>query len=446
MLALWLMSAVASAELLRVPEPVYGGTVALHVQGATDAPPVVLIHGLGPNASADWDAVVAALAGRWRVIAVDQPGFGASSRGNQLYSPANQARAIAAAVSRIERRPYALVGHSFGAAVALALADMQPDAVSRLVLVDMAGVLHRAVYSAQLSYLAAEYFTGLPASGDGPLGDIVRGLLRQAERLPVDPDWLLLPWARERLLGGDPNAIAAYALVAHDFGPALARLRKPLLLIWGSEDRLAPLRTAKAVASAVPGARLVVFSGVGHTPMREAPESFLSVLRAELEGDAPGLAYAQTPASPSSGRVLHCGDGERLQASGTIARILARGCAQLSVEGGNVGFVDARDSRIELTNVHLHEGMTLVGGSLELTGGSLRCAAGCTASAARIDAAGTQLVLPVIRNDGQAPTTLALSVVTVRSREALAPVHNLLELAPATEWRGPVAETAQGAP
>ena len=236
----WL--ALDSARQHRVSEPVHGGQVVVYEAGSRRKPTVVLIHGLGQNGARDWAEVIPTLVADYHVLAVDQPGFGASDQANRLYSPDNQARAIHAALEAFAPDSFVLVGHSMGAAVSLAFAEFYPRRVRRLVLVDMAGVLQRSAYAEFLSRLGAQYFTGLRPGDDSWFGGVVRGVLRQAERMPVDFGMVLQSeWMRERFLGANPNAIAAYALVERDFSAALRGISVPTLLIWGADDPVAPL-------------------------------------------------------------------------------------------------------------------------------------------------------------------------------------------------------------
>ena len=113
----WLATPNAVAEY--VEDPVFGGRVALYRAGPRSAETVVLVHGLGKMAARDWSTLVPALAERYQVLAIDLPGFGYSDKGNHHYSPDNFARVLDAAVRRHAPRPFALIGHSMGGAVAL---------------------------------------------------------------------------------------------------------------------------------------------------------------------------------------------------------------------------------------------------------------------------------------------------------------------------------------
>lgn len=143
-------------------------------------------------------------------------------------------------------RPFTLIGHSLGAAISLGYAAAYPQRVKHLVLVDMAGVLQGAVYADALarSALGAQGVTG------GAVDSLLRTLLQKMSDMPVDRQAVLQsPVLRQKILRGDPNAIAAFALANHDFSRALRGIRAPTLLVWGADDLIAPLRTGQVAAS-----------------------------------------------------------------------------------------------------------------------------------------------------------------------------------------------------
>ena len=242
----WIKAPGATAEL--VPETMFAGRVALYragPPGATES--VVLVHGLGKAAARDWTHVIPALAQRYAVYAVDLPGFGYSDKGNHHYSPDNLARALDTVLTpRIAGR-FTLIGHSMGGTVALAYAATYPSRVRRLVLVDVAGVLHRSVYAEFLGRVAAQRALGL----DSPwFESVVRAIQLRAENWPVRGDLVLeRAGVRQRMLRGDPSAIAAFAMVEHDFSASLRAIVAPTLIIWGADDTIAPLRTGQALAA-----------------------------------------------------------------------------------------------------------------------------------------------------------------------------------------------------
>ena len=425
----WLQGGNATAEPVR--ETVFGGQVMVYRAGppASQETPVVLVHGLGQNGARDWSRLVPALAGRYAVYALDLPGFAQSDKGNHLYSPDNLARVIEEAIGSRIGAPFTLVGHSMGGAVSLAYTARYPQRVARLVLVDAAGVLHRSVYADFLARANAQR-----ALGESQLLDtVLRAIQLRSERLALPTDLVLgIPAARQRLLRGDPNAIAAFALVEQDSSAALRAIRAPTLLIWGTGDSVAPLRTGQALASTIAGARLAVLEGVGHTPQQEAPERFNPLLLGELDGrQAAAPPYALRRARPQGERVGRCAPGAQ-EFRGDYARLELENCSGALVSDARIGVLRAANAAVRVVNSHILDGIEASASRLELTGGS---AGGDIAlDASSLDAAGVRFEpggAALVRNSGAVPAVLRSSVSeVVRPGEATRYLHNIYQLAP----------------
>ncbi|RMH44351.1 MAG: alpha/beta fold hydrolase [Deltaproteobacteria bacterium] len=245
-------------------------------------PAVVLIHGFGSSLDI-WDGVIDALRADHRVLALDLKGFGWSSRPPGDYSPAAQARLVLALANARGIDRFSVVGHSWGASVALALALAAPDRVDRV-------ALYSAwVYEEQLPSLFL--WARAPVLGEALFSLVYRE--RIADRVAYayyDPE--SVPQARvdavEELFRRPGTTAAALAAVR---GQRYARLqrhykdvRQPVLLIWGREDRVARLPFGERLAGDLPNARLVVVPRCGHIPMREAAAATTRALVAFLAG------------------------------------------------------------------------------------------------------------------------------------------------------------------
>ena len=115
--------------------PVEGGVMHYVVTGATDAPTLVMIHGIAGQLQHFTYAMVGLLKGDFRVIAVDRPGCGYSTlTSGDGASLGDQARMIDALLAELEVEQAVLVGHSLGGAVALRMALDHPDRVGALAL------------------------------------------------------------------------------------------------------------------------------------------------------------------------------------------------------------------------------------------------------------------------------------------------------------------------
>ena len=122
--------------------------VSVHYQDQGQGPAVVLIHGYGASL-ASWAGVAPVLATTHRVIAVDLKGFGWTTRPEGDYSPAAQAALVWHVLDKLGVADVAIVGHSWGSSVALAMAVAHPERTRglRLVLAEVReGLQHHAAF------------------------------------------------------------------------------------------------------------------------------------------------------------------------------------------------------------------------------------------------------------------------------------------------------------
>ncbi len=272
----------------------------LHYLTGGDGPPVLLIHGLGSSASVEWRLNLHALASRHRVLAVDLPGFGRSAKPRIEYTLDFFVGRVAAFLAALDVSRVAVVGASLGGRVAAGLALQEPERVIRLCLVDALGFGSPSRHWAYTAMI-------VPGLGELMMRSVALGIRRLPPRL-VRRLWAaylrrprhyvgLLPDAHlrdARTLLREPGFRRAYlgtlralargrARREHLLADAeLACLRVPTLLVWGAEDRLFPPAHARAAARRIPGARLEVFPGCGHTPQLEDAARFNAVVGAFL--------------------------------------------------------------------------------------------------------------------------------------------------------------------
>lgn len=108
----------------------------IHAPQSGDGPPVVLLHG-SASSSSQWRSMIGHLEGRFNVITPDLPGYGKTASAGSAQSLSETARLLLPVVSQ-QTQPVHIVGHSFGAAVALKFASMFPGSVLSLILIEPA--------------------------------------------------------------------------------------------------------------------------------------------------------------------------------------------------------------------------------------------------------------------------------------------------------------------
>jgi pimeloyl-ACP methyl ester carboxylesterase len=245
-------------------------------------PPLVLVHGAaGDHQRWDMGGVRQALEARRTVCAVDRRGRGASGEGAE-YRLELEFEDVAAVVRSIEG-PVDLLGHSFGALVALEAA-LRAGNLRRLVLYEPAILVGPGPASPPGVVSRME---GLVADGD-PEGALVL-FLREIARLTegeIDalreaPSW---PGrvAAAHTLAREERAVDGYVFEPGRF----SGLTTPTLLLTGSESEPLYAEAVRRVAEALPDSRTVVFQGEGHVAMNTAPEKFVREVLGFLEEEA----------------------------------------------------------------------------------------------------------------------------------------------------------------
>ena len=236
-------------------------------------PAVVFLHGAGMDHSV-WALLARAFAHRgFSVLAPDLPGHGRSA-GAALASIAALADWTAALIEAAGLPAARLIGHSMGALTALETAARDPQKITGLGLIAAAGAVP---VSADL--LAAA------KAGDHAAIDMVaiwgngyRATLGGCEA----PGLWMLGGAERLLERARPGVLFADLSACNDYQDGLAAAEKvtvPTVLILGSRDLMIPAKAGKALAAAIPGARLTVLEGAGHLLMSERPNEVLAALR-----------------------------------------------------------------------------------------------------------------------------------------------------------------------
>jgi pimeloyl-ACP methyl ester carboxylesterase len=251
--------------------------------GSPTAPPVVLLHGITGHART-WDDEARLLAGRYRVLALDQRGHGDSDPAPDAdYSDAALLGDLTAFVDALALPRVTLVALSLGGRVAINFAGRHPDRVERLVVVDIGPEIAPAGRArvGTLMATAPERFESLEdvvthLRTNAPL--YTEPMLRHRAQHAVRP----LPgggltWKYDRALR---EAIRQGRMrVPADLWPQWCAIACPTLVVRGATSDVLSEETSKRMAEELPVARLVVVPGAGHTVPGDQPAAFQTLLR-----------------------------------------------------------------------------------------------------------------------------------------------------------------------
>ncbi|MGE0260436.1 MAG: alpha/beta fold hydrolase [Alphaproteobacteria bacterium] len=263
--------------------------VRLHYLDRGSGPDIAVLHGLGSLTTEMMaSGIVDSLAADHRVIVFDRPGFGYSERPRgRIWTPAAQAALLRQALDKLGVGRPVIVGHSWGALVALEMALRDPDRIAGLVL--LGGYYFP---TPRLDVLLA-FWPAVPVLGDILRYTISPWLGRLSK--PLLYKWLFAPApVTQSFADAFPSGMifrpwhlrsaAAEAALAIPGAAALSgryrHLRLPTAIVGGSGDRIVNFeRHSSRLYNIVPSSTLRTLPRTGHMVHHNAPEQVTAVIR-----------------------------------------------------------------------------------------------------------------------------------------------------------------------
>lgn len=380
-------------------EPEFGTRMFLADTGAMTAPVIFMVHGLGQNGLRDWLPLVPELEKHYRVILIDLPGFANSPSPKAKLSPTRYANLLHMIKPLFSNNPIHVVGHSMGGAVTLRYAQRYPEDIAQIALIDAAGILQRTAF---VKHSATDRIPLNPDSIPNALlsyaigiQDFSNNLIEKMLRLP-DPTSVLgkseIAWGTA--LQSYPNINAALSLTEEDFSSGIFEQRKPVSILWGEKDLVAPSRTGQMLHANLVNSRLYLIAEAGHVPMASHPQEVTQWLLQSLgkhihPTPIPATKNTTTPKNYD----CHNTSGETLR--GQYARITLRECTGILLDGITADELIVTDSVLEINDSHFTNGtrsLTINDSVVMMTAGTIAGEVGL--DKARIDFAGVSLGKP----------------------------------------------------
>jgi pimeloyl-ACP methyl ester carboxylesterase len=282
---------------------VAGATLHVVELGPRDAsgPPIVMLHGASSNLESMRQPLGDMLASNHRVILIDRPGHGWSTRAQEADStPAIQGRMIDEALQKLGVGPAIFVVHSWSGALGARIALDYPGRLKGLVMLAPVaypwpggvGWYNRVVTTPVIGPLLAYTITL-------PLGYVLTEAGARSVFLPqtMPPDYVsntatpLLLRPRE-FLANARDLVTLKAAVAEQ-APRYSDIRAPTVVITGDADKtVSPNIHSRPFAQAVAGAKLIVLPDTGHMIQNAAPERIAAEIDAMIGGITRGAAAA----------------------------------------------------------------------------------------------------------------------------------------------------------
>ena len=235
--------------------------------------PVLLLHGWGSSVDA-FIGIRRALSDRFRVVALDFPGFGESE---MIPEPWDVSRYVAFTLRFMENlglKDPVLIGHSFGGRVIIKMVGSGLASADKIVLIDSAGVKHKRSLRAKIriaAFKTVKWFLLLPG-----IRKVSADALEKARRHFGSADYNSAPVVLRQTL---------VRVVNEDLCEYMPSISCPTLLIWGDQDKDTPLADAKIMESRIPDSGLCVIKGAGHFSFLYSPFEVNAILNSFLGGD-----------------------------------------------------------------------------------------------------------------------------------------------------------------
>lgn len=249
---------------------------------------VVLLHGI--FASKDhWTEFARGLTPHYRVIALDLPGFGESTRlADAPYDYPAQTARLESVAAKLGLGRFHLAGNSMGGALAGFYASRHPERVLTVAFVGAPhGILSPTLSESQRRIRAGEI--PLVARTPEDFEGMMRLLFVERPFIPRP----ILARAREDALGGAASNVRIWKehhAYADALRPLLPGIRVPALALWGEGDRIFDASGAPILAAGLKDDETVVMKGVGHLPMLERPAETAGLYLAFLRKHPAGAA------------------------------------------------------------------------------------------------------------------------------------------------------------
>ena len=244
---------------------------------------ILMIHGLGSYLPA-WKKNIVELSKNYRVIAVDLPGYGKSSKDPHSGLMTFYAGVIAELIQKLELGPVNLAGHSMGGQISMVLALEKPELVKRLILVDPAGF--EAFTAGQKNWFKEVMTPNLVRLTT--VDAIETNLAGNFYRMPADAQFMIDDRIAMRDASDFENYCLAVARSVHGMVDEavldkISQIKVPTLIFFGENDMLIPNRylnpgfTSKIAltgAGLIKGGKLIMVPKCGHFMMFEKSEVF----------------------------------------------------------------------------------------------------------------------------------------------------------------------------
>lgn len=261
-------------------------------EGKRDGRVLVLIH--GSNASLHtWEPWVKILGSDYRIVSLDLPGHGLTGVNPAgVYDNKFYVSVVDALLTKLGIAKAVIGGNSMGGGVSWMYALAHPDKTEALLLVDAGGQPHAKSTKVPIGFRVMT----MPVAKELARVIAPRSMFESSVKTTmsvqskIDDKLIDRYWELNRFPGNREATMKRFSTPWSRQATSketLAAIKVPVMIMWGEEDNLIPVSSARWFAEAIPEAKLVIYPKVGHIPMEEIPERSAADVKAWLDALPP---------------------------------------------------------------------------------------------------------------------------------------------------------------
>lgn len=247
----------------------------IHYRDEGEGPTLVLLHGVGSSLHT-WDGWVEQLSSDYRIVRIDLPGHGLTGIDSQVtqFDIEYMVDKLDKFLVKLDIDELFLAGNSLGGYISWNYALNHPDKVKKLILLDSAG------FPQDLPFIMG--FSALPVIGEIAGVMMPKFILDMNVEAAFGDSSKVTDELKQRYFdmttieGNRESLITTFRLLKEQsenphLGDRVKDVTSPTLLMWGEKDHWVPLEILAKFEEALPDSHTIIYEGVGHMPMEEAP-------------------------------------------------------------------------------------------------------------------------------------------------------------------------------
>jgi pimeloyl-ACP methyl ester carboxylesterase len=244
---------------------------------------LLLLHGFGGDKD-DWTPFLRRVRGKFRVVALDLPGFGESSRpSHNKHDVASQVRRLRAFKDKLDLPSVHLIGHHVGATIAGIYASLYPREALSLTMIEPFGV--DPPVKSDVERLSSRGWSPLTAGTERDYGRVLSLLYHKPPKATSALQRQRQARAIEHQAFEEQTWKQMWENRPFLFEQILPEVKVRSLLFWGDRNKVAHVTGAKIVSQGIPEVTTVLLKNCGHMVMLERPKEVAQRFLKFVQGD-----------------------------------------------------------------------------------------------------------------------------------------------------------------